>query len=314
MKPCNPFNKKMNQDIAQMRRERWLQHQQKKHNDRSVNTNSMSSSSSSTTTSSTRAKHSLTMTMTAAMIPSTQPQTHNKATLSSFSSPSAYLEFDRLYYPNRLLDHIDLPTFLAMFPPGIDIPGCNWIQVENIANKDETTISAATVTSTTNKESQHEILLEMARLYNKKRMDKSIKESYMKRLCDAATNTCGKWLVFAPPSKIENIWNAIATKVVEGELGCSAKVRNPKATNQVARTLVICVYVDNFQDRDDVRRVLRTLLRIKGVYVTSGFKVRNKNLGNENIKEHDYAHSQFSKFSNALSCSMSNPNGNSPIS
>ncbi len=82
-------------------------------------------------------------------------------------------------------------------------------------------------------------------------------------------------MIFVYPDIIETIWNTIIKKVMNGELGCSSKVANGLNNDGSSSydKYLICVYVDDFRDETIVRRMLRSLLRIKGVYITSGFKV-----------------------------------------
>ena len=76
----------------------------------------------------------------------------------------------------------------------------------------------------------------------------------------------GKWLVFVPAGQIDRWWQLIRLATEQGHLGISAKAatarHNELATSQ--RTKLICVYTRDWQDQDDVRRVLRQL-RDRGV-------------------------------------------------
>lgn len=56
----------------------------------------------------------------------------------------------------------------------------------------------------------------------------------------------------------------------EGKLGCSAKVSPCEELGRDGRAL-ICVYVSDFSDRADVRRVLVGLQEL-GLFVQNGFK------------------------------------------
>ena len=134
------------------------------------------------------------------------------------------------------------------------------------------------------KESSKDILLEFATLGDK-RISASLKRKYKDRLIASARDYMGKWMIFPTSENVQDIWNEIATKVYNGELGCSAKVSNkdPPSTSNNSSSIgvsrwnednyLICVYVDDFRDEEDVRRVLRVLLRIKGVKINAGFKV-----------------------------------------
>ena len=82
--------------------------------------------------------------------------------------------------------------------------------------------------------------------------------------------TAGKWMLFFPPDEADVGWEAIARATAQGELGCSAKIA-PAAGLLPADRAVCCVYVHDFAERAEVRRVLWALRRM-GMDVTSGFK------------------------------------------
>lgn len=84
-----------------------------------------------------------------------------------------------------------------------------------------------------------------------------------------AGDVCGKWMLFVPPSRVDEAWEKVAGGVEDGLLGCSALVTTCK--DQDSGRALICVYVDNFMDRKEVRRVLLGV-RALGLRVTSGFK------------------------------------------
>ncbi len=77
---------------------------------------------------------------------------------------------------------------------------------------------------------------------------------------------CGKWLIFAPITQIDDIWIKIKLATEEGKLGSSAKVStakpNPNSTD--AKKSVICVYTYDWTDKDDVMRI-RQRLRELGI-------------------------------------------------
>lgn len=151
-------------------------------------------------------------------------------------------------------------------------------------------------------ESPHDVLLDFAKFGNQ-RVSAATKQTYRDRLLASAKDTYGKWMIFPNSQNVNAIWNEIATKVFHGELGCSAKVNNKapvvsRSTSSDKKedvkkwyerkkddeddeeeddSYVICVYVDDFRNVEDVRRVLRVLLRIEGVTINAGFKVRTRN-------------------------------------
>ena len=80
----------------------------------------------------------------------------------------------------------------------------------------------------------------------------------------AATENCGKWLIFVPLVQVDEVWAKIKLATEEGKLGSSAKVAtaipNPNATNP--DTKVICVYTYDWTDEQDVRRIRQELRQL----------------------------------------------------
>ena len=155
---------------------------------------------------------------------------------------------------------------------------------KNDQNKNDNTNDNQHKPNNYHEESSEDILLEFATLGDQ-RISASLKRQYKDRLFASARDYVGKWMIFPTSENVQDIWNEIATKVYNGELGCSAKVSNkdPPSTSNNSSSIgvsrwnednyLICVYVDDFRDEEDVRRVLRVLLRIKEVKINAGFKV-----------------------------------------
>jgi len=71
----------------------------------------------------------------------------------------------------------------------------------------------------------------------------------------------GKWMMFVKTPDVDRVWAVIVHGVVSGRLGCTAKV-GPKSSAHPCETHLICVYTDDFRDKDDVDRVLKELRRL----------------------------------------------------
>jgi hypothetical protein len=90
--------------------------------------------------------------------------------------------------------------------------------------------------------------------------------------------TTGKWMLFFGPENVDRYWEIIARETALGNLGCSAKVAPAKdlhLQNQGGPGgggALCCVYVKNFSDRAEVKRVLTTLQTKHKLYVKGGFK------------------------------------------
>ena len=152
-----------------------------------------------------------------------------------------------------------IESFLAATAPSrVSSRDAAWIQVENITwdspgygmragNFDPSAYQA--------------VLAARLRAIEQKR-DKETKAECVKDLLRIATQqgyTTGKWLLFAKPEFIDAVWRIVATATANGELGCSAKV-SPAAG--VADNVLICVYVRDFNERSELRRVLDKLMKL----------------------------------------------------
>lgn len=84
---------------------------------------------------------------------------------------------------------------------------------------------------------------------------------------------CGKWLVYTQPEEIDERWLGIKTSTRAGTLGISAKAAtanpSPLATS---RAKLICVYTADYEDKGDVRRVLRALRQDHGIHWRLSYK------------------------------------------
>lgn len=172
------------------------------------------------------------------------------------------------------------PSFKSIFY------GDKWIYVNN-----EKHCGVAHGTSDSEILGQGQIILDNLEeeLKNCKRGDKKIIRATAKvrllRLAISYQKTVGKWLLFVSKrdGKVDQVWERVARNTVCGRLGCSAKVAtfDPDPGEEGH---VICVYVDNFYDLENVRRVYHCLkmlgLNSKSfkldLYTELGIKSRNK--------------------------------------
>eukprot|EP00966_Prymnesium_polylepis_P130446 3017098-Prymnesium_polylepis.2 len=90
-------------------------------------------------------------------------------------------------------------------------------------------------------------------------LEKKTLETLTAMLKDAKYG-CGKWMVFVPPSEVDEIWAAVVEALWEGKLGHSAKVSG--AGDDPTKSHVICVYVDPFWEVT-ARRVQTRPLSLK---------------------------------------------------
>ncbi|KAB8293320.1 hypothetical protein EYC80_007645 [Monilinia laxa] len=116
-----------------------------------------------------------------------------------------------------------------------------------------------TIRNTIEKQNAKKSTIAINRLINKE------KEVVVKKILDTAVEcrcTSGKWMIFSPPSDVNEIWSAIAKSTSINSLGIAAKVApgNDSALLQPVR--LICVYTENFADKMDVYRVLKALQKL----------------------------------------------------
>ncbi|KAG6808554.1 hypothetical protein H0H92_003752, partial [Tricholoma furcatifolium] len=112
----------------------------------------------------------------------------------------------------------------------------------------------------------------------------------------------GKWLIYAKPYQVDDLWSRIVTKVVANApsgIGARAKV-SPARPEEPH---VICVYVDDYNNMGEVERV-RVALRRVGVRWKIGFKPDiYTHLGiykSNHLDDDDQLAPQLDKVSNAL--------------
>ncbi|TFK74008.1 hypothetical protein BDN72DRAFT_833995 [Pluteus cervinus] len=86
---------------------------------------------------------------------------------------------------------------------------------------------------------------------------------------------CGKWLIFAPSDKVDIIWRSIAASLVSGPLASTSafltKVSTSPKNDSPNYQHVICVYIPDVYDQQDVTEVMKVLLRNHGATL-SGVK------------------------------------------
>jgi Domain of unknown function (DUF1917) len=73
----------------------------------------------------------------------------------------------------------------------------------------------------------------------------------------------GKWMLFPSPAHVDEVWFKVAKGTCAGELGMAAKVATVGDGDRAERSRLICVYTNDFADKDDVKRVLRKLKEMK---------------------------------------------------
>ncbi|KAE9411589.1 hypothetical protein BT96DRAFT_846293 [Gymnopus androsaceus JB14] len=96
-----------------------------------------------------------------------------------------------------------------------------------------------------------------------------------KEIAQKYNYTCGKWLMFVGPDRVDKIWSSLATSLVEGPLASTpafcAKVATTPRVMPPNYQHVICLYMPNVYDKDTVTEVMKILIRNHG-FTLSGVK------------------------------------------
>lgn len=71
--------------------------------------------------------------------------------------------------------------------------------------------------------------------------------------------TDGKWMLFPEVDRVNEVWGAVAMAMEKGELGEAAKVATDDGSGS-GHARLICVYTSDFDDKQDVKRVLSKLV------------------------------------------------------
>lgn len=64
-------------------------------------------------------------------------------------------------------------------------------------------------------------------------------------------------MIFPSPSEVNEVWSVVAHATANNQLGISSKVAPDDGDDRSAR--LICIYTNDFEDMNDVRRVLLKL-------------------------------------------------------
>ncbi|KAI1785214.1 hypothetical protein LXA43DRAFT_150477 [Ganoderma leucocontextum] len=79
----------------------------------------------------------------------------------------------------------------------------------------------------------------------------------------------GKWLIFAPPDKVDMIWSSVAHSIVSGPLSTTsvflAKVATSPQDDTPNYSHLICVYMPDAYDQSSAAEVMKVLLRHHGM-------------------------------------------------
>jgi len=155
----------------------------------------------------------------------------------------------------------------AVSPSKVSLQVADWIQVENFS-----CVSCQDGGNFNEKHYQHELYKMSDLIMRTRRVPAVAKQACSQSILSVAKKqryTTGKWMIFFPPDKVDEGWKTIAVATAQGQLGCSSKV-SPVLDNP-ERAMLCCIYVSDFADRAEVRRVLLALRQL-GMEIKCGFK------------------------------------------
>jgi hypothetical protein len=149
--------------------------------------------------------------------------------------------------------------------PYATLPYCAWIYVENVNSKslgfgmdEEKDFNLVRYMAPLN---------EISRIIRSgSRVPSSAKErciAEIMRMAKEDNRTVGKWLIYVQKEDADSIWDRIARATAHGKLGCGSKISPVGYIQQP--TTVICVYVKDSTDKQEVQRVLKVLRDDMGI-------------------------------------------------
>ena len=170
-----------------------------------------------------------------------------------------------------------LDTFLQNNrPTQLSTRDCEWIQIrnENPASpgyKDDSSLAPGLYM---NNAPYHAALSKLEGIIAVNgRVKSSDKQACVQEILQTAVSrgeTDGKWMLFMNRENVDDAWDKIARATAAGKLGSSAKVAPSKDMDDKGRAL-ICIYVSDFSDKKEVKRVLNGIIALQ-FFVASGFK------------------------------------------
>mmetsp|Transcript_18526 Transcript_18526/g.21384 ORF Transcript_18526/g.21384 Transcript_18526/m.21384 type:complete len:361 (+) Transcript_18526:201-1283(+) len=168
-------------------------------------------------------------------------------------------------------DGVCLDEWLNLVHPSkVSITDCHWIDVHNVV-KTSPGYDHDVITNF-DREAYLSVLQSWSKEIAGRRVKKYEKQDCVNSLLAIAVSqgyTVGKWMLFVNPSNVDEVWEKIARATANGQLGCSAKIAPSLGQERVC---LCCVYVSDFSDQTQVKRVLIALKDDLGFHIKCGFK------------------------------------------
>lgn len=164
----------------------------------------------------------------------------------------------------------------AVRPSQVSSSQCAWISVNNVTPKSPGYHQPPTNTSSLDlldTSQYHQALNKIDHIVASKGRVKGCEKQEcvdsILEIAKARGDTTGKWMLFCRPQYIDEVWSRVAKETANGNLGCAAKVGPAFGVGE--KPILICVYVQDFTNRDEVKRVLWKLQEMR-LNVKSRFK------------------------------------------
>ncbi|KAH9922069.1 uncharacterized protein B0H18DRAFT_1019009 [Fomitopsis serialis] len=107
---------------------------------------------------------------------------------------------------------------------------------------------------------------------SKKELRESVQSEATEKLKEISIRNgfvSGKWLIFAPTDKVDLVWSTIANSLISGPLASTSAHLTKVATcpkHEVPNySHVLCLYIPNVYDKEDVTEIMKVLLRKHGM-------------------------------------------------
>ena len=159
---------------------------------------------------------------------------------------------------------------LAVPPTKVPLDKVEWIYVSNPSRELDSNRGGGTFNELHYRDELSRI---SAIIKRTKKVQPAVKTAWSQSILRIAKRhgyTSGKWMIFPPLKNIDKEWKKVAIATAHGKLGCGSKVAPAKDNTEPFP--LCCIYVSDFSNRAEVRRVLIALQQLGLETKICGFK------------------------------------------
>jgi len=175
-------------------------------------------------------------------------------------------------------DKVDFEAWLQKNRPSqISESDCEWIQVENVVSVSpgyDATLLQRNDTTAFEVSAYQPALDKIAEtIQSGKRVSGKIKMDCVNAIQETARQQHlihGMWMLWLESDQADEKWQEIARATAQGKLGCKSQIK-PSKTTASYESIVCLIHTKDFEDKDDIRRVLMALQDL-GFTLRSGYK------------------------------------------